>query len=68
MESNRENKSINNQEVMTNKDISISKKVWKIPTVELISVASGAVSRGVEGGSTFDHNFTPARFASKYHS
>ena len=68
MKSNSGNMVINNQEIITNKEISISKKVWKTPAVELISVASGAVSRSVEGNSTFDHNFTPARAASRYHS
>lgn len=56
----------NNQEIVISNEIAISKKVWKTPTVELVSVAGGAVHRGAEGQSTFDHNFTPARSASRY--
>jgi len=65
---NIENQATTHQEMMTNEEISMSKKYWQTPTVELISIAQGNASRGVEGASTIDHNFTPARSASRYHS
>lgn len=52
---------------MTGKGVFISKKVWQTPTVEIISIAGGNVIGGGEG-STSNHNFTPARAASRYHS
>ena len=53
---------------MTINKVTTSKKVWQTPTVEIISIAQGQVPHGIEGVSTSNHNFTPARSASRYHS
>lgn len=49
MESGKQKELLDNSANMFKAQHPATKKVWQTPTVELISVASGAVNGGIEG-------------------